>query len=952
MATTPNRKTVVTINTPVTIPQQGNWWNDLVMQQISSGVLSTNAGGSMPTTPPNGNYNTQYVSNIGWRLTQYQQTLNYRHETTLTDTADVDPAGWATTNANTGIFQAYSQRFPSELNGIGSPAGPPYNQGPGDNYYMKYAAAEDSVAVLNSADQAAFHSPNAPGVPSPFIMMDRIYTGTSNHYPNEDVWFYFWVPHSTPFKAAQIILHEMFTGIPTYITADGTNPGKGQYALTLYADGTGILQEAVGSTPNVWVIRTRFNWCNPHDVAGQMHAVHITSDAHLDSNNQWVGTLIQFSFDNTNATNYIQEAAQFAVALLSPSFPVTYNVIQISPVQPTPQPIRLDVRRDIFLAARIQKSVYFAQGFLKVKLQDAPLEPKDPTGVPANCPLKVEIWCNTPVDGSGSSSIDCHVYENSSGTALPQTQPYATTTESLVFYFKCPLNDSTTERFFNCIITLNSTPSQAQSPVITRVTFVRDPISKTSTPTPVVCPNVTSISFSGPDRDMSHETLAFTSADTLGVLDPILTKQGGQTVCVDIYNTTTTPATLASRVFQGRLMVANRRQIGNSDDGLTGYANWGLYDCRGVGEFSSLAKLKTYRVYQFAANQKTAHKVTAALNAILSDFYLPIQLDIPDLPQQFFAQGDSDGTQNIESYTPLLALISDWARYYLGAYWVWDANYTNGGTSTDLNGCLRLIVPPSPSATPNHGNPGYNYACQFLTDRPDSSFGIPSDNPYAWPTLVGYNPNGSNMVQTFCRKFSFTSNVIPPDANIVAVTGIGVASSQGTKGNTLGSWSGNSKLVQVLHNWPAADFGQNHTSDGHPLPDPSHPDFTDGIPNLFYHCDPSLRTQSAVNFMARRIFDLCCHTQYFEMLEAPFVWIYPQSGDMKWIRPRGLRFGDPVLFNGQPMFVWSAPSGKWEAGRDENQQAYYELRSIPALTARFTASGTDQQYLGICAEVS
>jgi hypothetical protein len=958
MSTTPGRQTVVTINQPATIPNQGALKQDLSLDQISAGKQSTNGAGSFPgstATPPNGNYQVSFTSKIGWRIQQFQETLSAVHELTTTDVQDVDPSGWAQTNGNTGWFSAYAHRAPSELPGIGAYTAA---AGPNDKYFHRLVNAADTVAVANSADQTAFPPANATGVDAPLYALDRVYTGKTNHNPDEDIYYRFFVLPNSPFAAKQILDQIYFSNVPTYLKSD-PKPGTGAYALTLFADGTAILQECTslpsGSPPAAtWVIRSRFTWCDPQVIVGHMHVVRISSDAHLDQNGQWQGSVIQFSFDNmggsTSFGGIVEQWRELAIANLAPSAPKTYQITQIQPVQPTLQPLRLDVRRDIFLTARIQKAFYRQYGYLRCKRLEAPLYARDTPANPTLCPLIITVYGPRPSD----SSFQCNIYEETSGLQLP-IQSTTVTPAYVQFKFTCPRTDAVNERYFNTVITLNASSDQTKSPTVNRVTWQRQALGKLSTPTPLEIPIVSHISMSGPDKDFTHETMSFTAPDPLGVLDSTLGVQAGQTVTVDCFYDSAHP-TKFSRFFQGRMVSAKRIQRGSSAN-ITGYPKWARYQGTAVGEWSTLAKLTTTTVRNYAAANDgvlAGWKVTDAIRDILSEHYLSTQIDVPDINIRFFVESNSANQFQIESYTPIGHLIAQWARDYLGAYFVWDANYTNGGGSSDTNGCWRLLVPPSPGADISDGIPGYNYVCQFLSDRYPGTKGIPAENPYAWPTITAYNPDGSDMVQTFCRKFTTSTQIIPPAGNKLIVTGIGVAPSSDSGSSTLAASGGDArvKLTCIVHNWKAADFGQNNVSDGHPLPDPTHPDYTDGIPQLIYYCDPALRTAQAVQFVARRIYDMSMHSQEFVILEAPFKLIYPKAGDTKWIRPRPMRFGDPVLFNGVPYFIWSAPSGAWGEGHDQNQMAAYELRRIPSLTASYSASGKDEQWKGICSEVS
>jgi len=922
--TTPGRTTVLTLNTPVTIPMQGLWSNDLSMSKISPGKLSTNGDGS---GHPNGNYRVQFFNQIGWKLQDYQSNLSFTHETTVTDGQNI-PGGWAAVGAGSGFQGIDTHITPSWLTGLGTTTSAP---GPNDTFNQKSVLAGGTVAQRNAGDQASYPSVTAPGLDVPLALMDRAFTGTGSHHPDQDIWFRFKVPQGSPYQTAQALCILYFCGMPTVLKSDGASPGNGQYSLIFWADGTAYLME--NTSPTTWVFRNQYIFSPPQQVNGRLHMIHVHQDAFVDSSGNWSGSVIQVEF--ATVYNALQTIIATAIDILKPQYQ-TYLITQYSPAQPKLVPVRLDIRRDIFVDGHLQTSLYYSVGYLVTAVQSTPgFEPRDPLGSPTSTLLNVAFYGSYPEIG-----CEIKVYEQTSGLPLTQSGPTNNFNGVTWASFICPLNATTTETKFYAILKMISGTGQ-NSPIVNRCTFTRNPIGKIGTPTPIDVPILSSVSMSGSDRDFTHETAAFIMPDPQGILDPILTVQGGQPYRLKTFYDPDNPSKF-SYLQTGRLMSAKRLQKGN-------YAslpqpNYGTYQALGVGEWSTLTKRTTYYVLNFAASNEEKSppwKVTEAIKALFrAAGYFDTQIDVPDLSIRFFTGKNPGNSLEIESYSPIGPIIAQYARDWLGAFVRWDPNYTNGGPIDDENGCWRVILPPKPVGLNIDGLPGYNYACQFLTSPPPGCAGV------VYPPIIAYNHDGSNMVQAPCRKFSYSTQIIPPAGNCVMVSGVGQA------GGGVISTSGGIQLVAKAHNWAAGNFGQNHATDGHPNPDPTHPDWTDGIPELIYYSDPALVDQKAVNFICRRIFDFSCHAQEFVILEAPLVLISPQPGDTKWIRPRPLAFGDPVLLNGKPYFIWSAPSGKWWEGKGNQQQAMYELRSVPAMTAEYTHSGLDEQYKAIASKVS
>lgn len=929
--TTPGRKTRLKLNTPVTIQQQGLWFQDLSMAAISDSTASTNGAGTMPSTPPNGNFQVQFFNEMGWKIQSYLYNLSFAHETTTVN-GQTFPGTWANDGSGSGLLGAYSYQYPDWIMGMGATSGA---TGPNDQFFSKSIKAGASTAIANTADQTAYPTITASGLDAALVSMDRVFTGNVNHQPDQDIWLRIRIPEGSPLRSHQAVGVLYLCGMPTYLTSDST-PGKGQYGLVFWGDGWASMLEWNGI---LWKFRQKLLWAHADALAsGKLQKIHIHQDAFLDSDGNWHGSVIQLEMETVY--NNIFTAVSTNISVINPNYN-TYHVNQASPVQPTLQPVRIDFRRDISVRGDVKTSLFYTQGYIKTKVQITPFEPKDPTSsTGSTAPVYVTAYGTIPkANQGGGAVVFIDMYEAGSGLALTKISTVYNET-ACTAQFKIPRTPSSTETNFFAIITLYSTTDQLKTPIISRVAFQRVPIVKTSTPTPVTVPTVSSLSLAGPDRDPTQETASFILPDVYGQLDPYLDVQGGQTYCLDTYGFNPANPTQWTRLQQGRLVSSKRVTRGNA---RSTYPNYGVYHCVGVGEWSTLCRRKTYFYYNFAQSNDSSGKpwkVTDAIKVMFSAAgYSPTQISVPDLPIRFFAPQNTGGTVIVESYTPIGPVIAQWARDYLGAFIRWDPNYTNGGGPSDELGCWRVIVPPSPVGLNAEGQPGYNYLCNFKTD--------PLKGSLFYQTINAYNPNGQSMLQTFARKKSFSTSVIPPAYNCILVAGVGAAS-----GGTLTGGGGVPvQLVGRFLNYYAADFGQNHTDDGHPLPDPTHPDYEDGVPHMGYYSDPSLQTTEAVSFVTRRIFDLCCHAQKFAILEAPLVLVQPY-GDPNWIRPRPLAFGDPVLLDGEPYFIWTAPSGKWWEGKGQQQQAVYELRSVPALTAEYTYTGTDLQFYALGGKVA
>lgn len=895
MPTTPDRTTVVTLDVPYTALQMPLWTDDLWMGDIGSSLI-----------PP---VDVGYLPEIGYRLQDYQSSISYLHETDIADDSVLNMSVASSVLA----FPTYRPK--SEL--LDVPAG---DQRVGDTFQRKAIGAGDTWEDALAGDQASF-----PGqdLDPPTVPLDRIARGPTSHKPNNDIHIRIEVPGTA--RSHGQVAAVAFCNVPGKRRSQ-TLPGNGTYQLALFADGTANLYERL--TDLSWVRREMgIRWADPAAVFGRSHVISIRSDAKRDPvTGKWTGRAIFFGFSDISS---IASALSAGISgnghLYRIPGPSLAN-------QPTLEPVRIDVRRDVRAAFQVSISKYKTTGKLTCKIRTTPGELFQ-TDV---YPIYVTAFGDIPTYGEDSVSslaIDLYAVQED-GTSVLCTKLESGNDSRRTWVYSTFTGLAGAQSYY-AELTFDASGDGFTAPTVTRLTHFRDAVAATRTPTPLVIPIVSSISISGPGADPTHETATFTAPDLGGVLRAKIGTRSNVPIRCDQYYDAEDPA-LFSVLFSGRAFLSQFKVKGPKTTGTTyPVKRWGIYRMLCAGEWARMMEKKTTRLFLPSGNDPTDNKspflVTTLLRALFREAgLLDSQFELPVSSMRCFTASKEE-SMVIEPYTDILPLILTIAREYLGAYVVPDLNATNGGGASDVLGCWRVLIPPSP------GEDGeYNYLCRFLQGRPAAVTGVRlTTDPLTYPDLAG-------IPQTFIRKDSLVTEIEPPEGNIVIVDGVadmlGVLATSGL----------NTRLRsrQTLTNWPAVDKGQEAPL---PLPDPTHPDYTNGEPVILYYQNPGLVNEKAINFMARRLFDLGCHARHWRKFEAPLKLIFDASDPLQ-IRARKLQFGDAVLYQEDDgtmarYFVGSC-NIKTGEGQSKNSMAAYELFSIPALHPEWT-EGADAQHVGV-----
>lgn len=918
--TTKSRRTRVTLDSASWMQGERGLWN------VKTGDSIARSGREFIT-------NVLFTPGLGYQLRSYDEDLSGYHEGGY-GADGVLLASNSLLTVPAGFYESYRQRWHSELTGVGQ--GSTTTQG--DIHIRKNVGAGDNWGSSSlyqlAADSASYPGPDDA---SAFITMDRVAYSRDVHAPWERVMFRFHWPQP-PNAAMQEITRLYFCGPAG---ADSNGVGIGQYCLKLRGDGIAVLFEKTKTAE--WVYRENFEFSKGSGGSRQIGVIRIVTDCLLDDTGFWRGSKIVFILDNVRS---IDDAVKLSIAKFGSGRQdaFTYKVPVMKGVTQTTTlaRLRLDIRRDVRMSWQLSKARFHASGTL---IGDV-VSLEHPASGPTSNHISLSWFGIVPT----GTSIDGRLYNADTGTAL--------TLDGVAHdiagiggyrYFK---PDAGLLRIYP-VFTLTSDIGGTLTPTLGREHKIRDDDWYDSAPTTTVPTTVESISISGPGSDPSHESARAQITDRVAQLDSILRLRGGMPIKIDTqYDPNDTSK--KSVLFQGYVSRAPRKRRGvTRKPGFaspTGMANqlyphseWGTYDVIAFGEWTRLSKQQMPRSWDFAFDP-TAPKVNGAMqpykvsDAIRALFlfagYKSTQVDIPDYPIHLIGPGGGEGLF-IEAFSLIGELIVQWARDYLGGYIIFDANAdaSDPPDASTSRGVWRLKIPPRAQTTGQK----YNYLAKFVEKSDGTVTGrVPSIAPEAFPDTTGSSPFGLQTIkQTFMVHGSYMDDVVKPECNIVYVTGVGWAGDRAigaTEAQIGGKVGGqNVQLQAVAINWVSAKFNELQGTAGKPpSPDPTHPDYLGDI-HPYYYCDPGLTTQAAVNFAARRIFDLACHAQKWAWFEAPVVLV-TDAYDDKQVNPRPLRFGDMVLVKGQPFIVNSVNiQYAGMKGGDRFQHAVYEVFAPPYL---------------------
>ena len=886
----------------------------------------------------------------GWRAMSYVDFLSTTYELAASDSA-VRAMTYPAATARGSIMAAFNNQraiTSAELACMGTNSA----RATGDPFNRKTYAAADPDPIVHATDQSTFPGPNVSAVTN----LDRLAYSNVDTNPEEQLTFRFKFPKVPSSQSAGPILNFYFCGVPSWPAHDAYE-GTGFYCITLQGDGQCVLWEKQ-KTSNAWINRKTSFWALPSQVSGREHYITIKSDATDDGAGVYSATTISILCSTSagdiggsdtiptgnNASRGWNNNFSYAIPRKQPT----------SGAQTTCK-IRVDCRRDIMLAFYIADIKYYPSSSMWTSMFTLTAPPLN-VGVNVS---DIQIGFFGAFPTGTTTTVDLY-WVDPATNALTACTPHGSLATNAT-YIQQNFYAVEGKQLYRAKVTTNTSSSGFKTPRVTRFTAVRNPVYKVSTPT-FVSHEAANISITGQGRDPSTASCYMKIINPSGSLSRLQTR-GRIPFDVKLYYDST-DRTKYSIIFRGRIMEAKftkdfppgfvgsgQAVVGtNNSARLFPASNTGHYTCRCLGEFASIQRRQAPKTYNFAVDPNASpprpYLVSDVIRILLyASGYDTQQVDVPNYTDTYLLTQQGGDEYRLEVYSRTYPYMAWLAGQFLNAWLVFDENAQNGGTPSDL-GCWRLKRAPKPN-----GSGKYRALAAFKSGQSDSAdhggSSIPTVLPGAFPLVSdGINTTPTLRPRAILKEF-YETLVEPPEGNMVKVTGVGTVSTGG-----ITSVSTKYALQQQAVNWKACDYGQNGTD--HPLPDATYPDYTDGVPDIIYICDPALTTQDAVDWRCRRTYDLACHAKYWTIFAAPMVLVTDPDDTLQ-LRPRPLHFGDIVLIDGVQNVVnachFQADMGDGSnAATFQNTIAIYECFQVPALTQAYDPSGSNQMYRTICSQ--
>ena len=918
MPLTPSFRHEIWLDVPVVGCVQQSFWHSLAFQEIAD---------------PSQCSGLSYVNKIGWRPTAYNDTPHILHELAVGADALISFNFAPATGLGSGIISYNAQRTPSELPYLGSVT----TASSGDPYFRKKYVTGDTSAINHSSDQSSFPPPSI----STAVPLDRLAVSADTFTPEDQITFRFSLPQVPESQLMGPGAGIYFPGIPG---SDARDPavGTGQYHALFFLDGTMELREKLADDAGTWKKRFATKWGSRATVPGKSHTVSIKSDAHDDGSGNFFGSVILFEFYDSQSI-----AATLGNSINEhDAIPTRYIIPQATINQPAAsQHIRIDCRRDVSIDCSVSVFKYTSATYVSPTIR-FPFEPSNQHG---GNNIKIAMPGIFPTGTTATLRLFASPNGSTSWTECTGVGAQVTSNQQIGRAFSIYVGASGGRTFgwqyYRVQVDIAPSSSGRRVPTLQKLSFVRDGVHTTTTPTPVTGGKVLLWSFTGQSSDPSTETAQIIVSDEKHELAAILDNRANVPIQVRTYYDPT-DATKFTVTFMGRVIKASRKLHFESRVDNTGKKTsnrYGVYTLICVGEWARLMRAKAKKNYNFAGGSPSDSSkpwmIVEIINALMADagyFSQQVSIDFTS-DQRLFTSGSSTAETNLEVYSPIGPYLVYLITEYLGAFLTLDENATNGGGSTDLLGCWRIKRPAKPSSTGK-----YRALAAFSTgDAQDAhsptaplAYALISDGINTTPTLqpkaiLADGPGQSSLVTW----------VEPPEGNHAIVTGVGIAANNGSVMAV-----GMGQLSKEAFNWPAADFGQTGPgSDGHPVVDPTNPDYTDGLPEVIYRCDQSLSSETAVIWATRRIEAFSMHSRKHARFEAGWTLVTDPDDSLQ-IRPRKLKFGDIVLVDGATRIINSATHQSDNRFTDRNSIGAYEVFGVPALQ---TGDVNDKLYTAV-----
>lgn len=780
--------------------------------------------------------NIEYIEGIGWRLKSYQSDPGATHEKTAASSGILGLASWS---AGAGL-EEYNSFKKAPYTGV-SYSGAVHASG--SPVIQKRIGASDSWNGAIAGDSLAYP---APDTGNDTADMDRSLVLLTNHDPTDEIYLRFYVPGSRG-SVSGSLLTLYFSGPAGDNDGD---PGTGQYALKFSGHGFAEIFEKLDGGD--WLKRHQFPWCRPMSIFGGVHFVRIANDCKAIAG--FPGTKIVTIPDSVPQSNSPVEAL-ISVASANIRTPETarragwiYDVPRADENPTTQAPLRIDIRRDVRAVVQISKAVYPTSGVLFDDIVSIDFFPTDDN------PFYVQAWGDIP----SGTSLNVQLYDAETGIELSG----GTTTYSTNKGIERSYTPNVRQRYYR--VKVSFTSDTAATPTLTHWDIFRDPVFETPSIATVEGPAVTDlvkysvqdVSISGPRKESGQDGASFNFIDMPADVDRLKVRGGIPIKITTEYNEYGDESVL----FRGYTVTNDRGIGGGYNNGFGDNTNLSdKYSVSCDGEWHRLYQAQVPLRYSWR-NAATGefYTITTIIRSLLAHAYPLSMVDVPEIDIKPF--GNDPEAMIMEPGTPIGDMVTKLASDYLGAFIVFD---TNAGT----DGMWRLLQPKTAPYTP---------LARFYRSAPSGKI----------PHVVGAYGTSTSGSQTVLHGYceNYRSWIEEPEGNMVTVFG-GASSASGS------ATGGTSRITQVAVN--TNSFNPFNLADSDPAyPDTTHPDYIGRLVPIQI-IDSTLTTQSAVNWVCRRVFDYACHAREFVEFTGPLLLVTDDS-DSEQTRPRPLRVYDIV----------------------------------------------------------
>jgi hypothetical protein len=887
---TPWRKTHIMLSNPDTVLASGPF-----SVQRSNGAIAADG------LRPDNNRNIFRLNAGGFCLRPMSVDAHYLRERSDNAGAIAQSTDF---NLAVGVGALPGFRSPADLPGV---TVDPNVAATGNNFLRKSVTPSLGQTFFQSLipDGIAFPT---PALPTSNVPLDRLAVSKISYPANQGYYFTFMTP-------SHRMGNQDFLGA-FYFGGQCMPDGSGQYCLALGGEGQALLCEFINGT---WVKRDKWQYTLPQRYGGVMESVMIFPYTDTISGNSYIefrSGLVDAAPSVHNIVSVAAEAVWHAQGAPSTHL-YTCAVKSFSPravnVPPPPPrlsatgmgPCRVDIRRDLRMPWQVAFLRFAATG----QLTDLPFFVSQQLS-PA-FPLTL-AWSGNIPDGT---VLDAKLFDAKTGTELT----VASTGVNLKTY-----TAAIGQSHLYAVFYFTAANVQSLTPILTTYRVYRDAQYATlaNSPTEMLAAGggklasrvARSVNISGPEDDPSHETANIAITDITGSLTQ-LSAHSFVPIRVEVeYDPA--DATKRSVLFQGYVTRAEAKRWGTV--GKTGLGGGGAtklypsaaasdYDVRCVGQWARLRKAFCGNRQPLMpdpkapVNPKTgiqpAFKVTEILRAAFGwAGYSADMIDVPDHPMRFFppANGDPDSLC-LDPLTNLADFIEKTAADYLGWWIIFDPNAGVG------NKGMWRAMPPTLA-------PYTNLAAFVGGAAANKRQTVPQS--YGSTNWVG---TAGTPIQCPIFKGSLTRTPKAPEANKVIVTGTGAL---------LPNKGGQLSLYQTATN--LASYSPLSDGNGNPVitADLNSPDWL-GFESLLIYVDTTLQNQRLVDIVCRRLYNFTCHGTTLSTFEAPLVLVTDPK-DTKQIRPRPLRYYDPVTIFGVQYLVRSVnPFYRF----DGKQMARYECET-------------------------